>query len=820
MNIDAHRSGVGKEFEAVERGYDRRIRPFLMREEPNRVPEYDADLERLRRMKLAPGGELAVCFLGVAGVGKSTLINALVAGREMILPSGGIGPLTAQALTVRRGCRPCFEVEYHPPGQLWKIIFALERRLDPARKRPIPGEALSGDEGTDLVELDPAERVEIDAIVLDDEPASKGKLAEFIKQAQLMVTGTQDGQADLAYLADSLRVASGKPRARGTQTWPADEGRILRLRAALSLTQAGHSYRREGAADDFEFRDDLAEHAAGFLAPLIRKLDVTWDGDLASEEVVLVDLPGVGIANDIYRNVTHEWVRERARTVVLVVGNRGVTEPDAEMLRSSGFLNRLLYSFENPSDDPISLMVSIVRLDDSAETRWAAAKAKGVAGKKKRDYFAELCSEAAQKIRNDLRQELEKVWASAGFGQGQAQVIENLIQRLEIHPLSAVEFRKHLIGDEEDPSFLADPDQSNVPNLRASLLRQARERRATTKGRIGEECALFASKLERALDLIRAQWLEENRASQEAERLREEFLVFLEPLMEEFIRRQGAFRNFLKETLPEVIEKLVARARGEARTEISAYLQGLGMAHFKTLQDAVRRGGIFYGAKQIELPKDFALRFEVPIAEVWGKEILKRVRSETNRYADVCVMLLQDVVGRAHSQGAKFPTRVVEAQREVIKADAKNLESVGRTMVNELREEVSRSLVRGLEGPIRARCLKFVEANLEVGGGAKSRMLGLFGELADHATEEASVVAVEIILECFREVEQQILAVFARHKDPLDAVKEAIISSHEQWKKRSDAQRKRRVLDDLEAILASAPPDLGAEMSSLPEVAA
>ena len=63
-------------------------------------------------------------------MGKSTLINALVAGQEHILPSGGIGPLTALAMEVRYGDVPTFEAEYHTVGNLWQgIVFPLERAM-------------------------------------------------------------------------------------------------------------------------------------------------------------------------------------------------------------------------------------------------------------------------------------------------------------------------------------------------------------------------------------------------------------------------------------------------------------------------------------------------------------------------------------------------------------------------------------------------------------------------------------------------------------------------------------------------------------------
>ena len=87
--------------------------PFLEKLHPEKTAELDRDVTKLLDIERRLPTELSVCFLGTSGVGKSTLINGLVGGAMTLLPSGGIGPLTALALTVRYGRESRFEVRYH-----------------------------------------------------------------------------------------------------------------------------------------------------------------------------------------------------------------------------------------------------------------------------------------------------------------------------------------------------------------------------------------------------------------------------------------------------------------------------------------------------------------------------------------------------------------------------------------------------------------------------------------------------------------------------------------------------------------------------------
>jgi GTP-binding protein EngB required for normal cell division len=104
---------VQKQAEQLIEWYQTRARCVLERHRPEKIDEFDRDCKRLQAAAAVLGHDLSVCFLGSSGVGKSTLINALVADGETVVPAGGVGPLTAQALIVRYGEQLKLEVVYH-----------------------------------------------------------------------------------------------------------------------------------------------------------------------------------------------------------------------------------------------------------------------------------------------------------------------------------------------------------------------------------------------------------------------------------------------------------------------------------------------------------------------------------------------------------------------------------------------------------------------------------------------------------------------------------------------------------------------------------
>jgi vacuolar-type H+-ATPase subunit H len=619
------------------------------------------------------------------------------------------------------------------------------------------------------------------------------------RRAQLLVTGNQDEERELRYLLDCLREVPAGKRVWGTTLEDRDAKRLQQIRHALALAKNKLRYHTSDS-EDGNFAKALCDHATGFLAPLIKSLELHWNAPVLGQGITLVDLPGVGVMRDVNRDITRYWIRKKANALVVLVDHRGLHESVAEALRQSEFLNSLLYSADEPDDDPV-VMVAVTRIDDIANERYRQDKSK-----KKSQHFLEVAEEARQKIRHEMQRSLEAIWlAGDDIPEARRKVVENLLDRLQVHALSAPEYVRLLTDDEDDRSFLKSVDQSGVPRFIESLTTMVAERQVKANRRLEIQRALFVDSVSATLRVIQGLWESGSRAVEEAEKLKKELDFFLAPLRKEHHVRQGAYRTFLKKTVPQRIDDLVETASVKSSVQIYRYLEKLGSAHWATLRASVKRGGRYSGASDINLPTEFALRFEEPVAEVWGKEILKDIRKETKDYAGDSVALVEQVAEWALKQGARVQPKIVEAQRDYIRADAKRLESVGHEMVKEMRDEAKAQLINQIEGPIKRKCDDFVRRNLHVGSGVKQRILGLYRNLAEEVTKAAKDPATKILQHLFKEVEKEILDAFKERENPLEAVAEAIVSSQESYIKRGDAQKRGHVLEDLASVLHSMP---------------
>lgn len=750
------------------------VRPLFQKTEtPAALEELDKQATHLENLEQRNDRLFPICLLGQAGVGKSTLINTLIADNDIVVPSGGgTGPLTANALRVTHGDHPQFVVRYHSDKEINQTRFILEAEI---QRRIKSSETPSTAEvSTDL---------ELAEISLDADEQKRTRTEEAISRAVLLVAGTQSAQREITCLADALRLVLGQPSKFNTTFLREDLDRLQRIKEALKYGKAAYS-RSFDSENNPAFKHQLRDHACGFLAPLILEMSIHWPSDVLRESLELVDLPGIGILSDIFASVTSEYLRNRAKAVMLVVDSRGIRREDAELLRNSGFLNRLLHSSYDLASDPVALMVVAVKIDDVAVENWINDRAaNGIALKTKAQHFDEVVERCRTDIASRFQTFLREVWSNedGGITEGKNEVIQGILDQLHVFPVSAPQYRLHLSADaEEDKPFLKDVEATNIPALRQAIVEVAQRCVAERARREGEAKSRFFGQLRARLEVLSAQQNEETRAEAEIAEFKADLDEFLKPLQREFDTRRGGFRNFLRKTIPTQIEMRVKTASDASRKEIRSYLsKNIRDAHWKTLQAAVRHEGVFTGRRHINLPIDFALRFEEPVAEVWSRGILVDVRRETREFADYQSGAVTLVLEWARGHGMRVSTRLLEALVETVKQHRQQVNAVGREAVDELRDKVREQLIKQIEGPIRRKCRRFVEKNHDSGAGVRGRIIDLFEELAEDVVEAAAGPAVALLVERFREVDKEILAAFGEHADPVNEAAEALLQRKE-----------------------------------------
>jgi ElaB/YqjD/DUF883 family membrane-anchored ribosome-binding protein len=155
--------------------------------------------------------------------------------------------------------------------------------------------------------------------------------------------------------------------------------------------------------------------------------------------------------------------------------------------------------------------------------------------------------------------------------------------------------------------------------------------------------------------------------------------------------------------------------------------------------------------------------------------------------------------------GAQVNQLLLDNQQKRISNQAAQMNEVGKEAVDELRALVKQRLKDAIRKPIESACDKFVSDGNDIGTGVKSRILHLFNALAKQATEAAKDPAIDILQTNYKVVREEIQTTFEQWGDPLQDTANLIVERHEERLKRSDAQKRTRVLAELEAVFDVCP---------------
>ena len=796
-----------EETKALIAWYREKARPFLERSAPEKLSVLDSDAARLTSLAQAPEN-ITVCFLGHSGIGKSTLLNAIAAAEKQVLPAGGIGPLTAQATEVHYDSTPSFVAEYHDLAHLRTLLLRLVFALKHVRQRP--DDRAPSDSAGALNELDEATREELVAEfeAPDAEQSSEHKESAFkgyLKQAAQIITGNQLLSHSTDYLIDALRVTCGEQPVNNTVLDAADALRIAGVQRALKCAERKQLYERREDGDPRAFALELKDHAAGFLAPLIKTFRVGWPSDLLKHGVNLVDLPGVGIAQDVYRSITQTYIRDIARAVILVVGREGPTAEAVDLLRTSGYWNRLVGASDDPDSDPCTLLIAVTKVDDVAGEEWRNYS-EDDPRPKKREVYTRLVDQFKTRMRAQLADQL----GSIGITQNETVVAalssarEQILATLDVHPVSATEYRKLLLNDEEERAFLSQEDDTGIPQLRTRLIQLATQERKIHQLQLRDVSARLRKGIVGELTRLEEIWRARTRAADIAEKLERELESFLGPKKKERNLRAGAFREYLEATAQTRIRELVLEARVVAQEEINDFLRGLRDAHWATLKAAVKRGGTFDGKRVINLPDDIAERFQGPVAAVWSQKLLKEIRNRTATLADDDIVLVEETCSWAEDRTDIADVSVLlRNQRDRVARASAQMKEVGKEAVTDLRNIVKQKLSDSIQGPIKDACKSFVRKGSAAGQGVKKRILQLFDELALKATKDAQEPAVKILRDNFLVVRDDIRAAYEAWGDPLSDTADLIVQRHSERVDQANTQERDEILSKISDLLAN-----------------
>jgi GTP-binding protein EngB required for normal cell division len=354
-------------------------------------------------------------IVGLSGVGKSSLLNALIAPTHELLPSGGIGPLTGVPVRICRAPVATLRVRYH--GRAWL--------LDALSKIEGSGSAMSNDE-----------------------------LGRF----SLICTGDQYATRDPAWLAQAMRYALRLDGAKPPDETDRTLGRLRHVHELLP--QVGSVRQWDSESPDGTFFRLVHEHISGSSAALCETIELGWPSAMLENQVTIVDLPGLGMVRDSFSRHTSAWI-EQARAILVVTDRAGVTESMVTCLRCNGFLRRVVEG----NADLIGVVTKLDQVTDDVRRRDRTTRS-----------WSQCFRAIAEQAETELLSQLNAVLRSElGIPLGDHNSA-SLRAAIRVFGVSSREHQRVVARDPEDRPRLLIRESTGVPAVRRALAVLARLR--------------------------------------------------------------------------------------------------------------------------------------------------------------------------------------------------------------------------------------------------------------------------------------------------------------------------------------------------------
>lgn len=783
------------------------LRAFLADHKVANLSSLDQNAELLERA-LAQTGELRIGFVGESQVGKSTLVNALL--DRQALPSGGIGPLTAQATRVSHADENGLSVTYHAKQQLHQHAFAiarfLERRGDIKRKGDSEGDEVA-QPVADSDEPSPSARL-LEAVESSETegeaPSRKEDLGRYmLNQAKRILQAgnpdivAADSVSDLVLL-DGLRAILGQKLYGDEAALAPYHTRIAEVRALLG-THEDLSESSEGGPAPFN--KALRLRAAGWMSPLVAELQLRLRSTML-KSLSLIDLPGIGVLNDPAGQEAERFVRTEGDALVIVFRNSGVTETVAELLERTGVITKLLFG---GSDDvpAIQVVVAVTHLDDVAHSRYrelsAEAEENGEARPDRHALFQELSAEMSSKIREMIGDALRHSPAFDDLPEDQRatrhRVVASLCESMKVVCVASPDYLDLMLHRDDGGTFLKDPEATNVPDLRRHLVGLGHDAAHRRKQTILQFERTLSNALKDHLASI-AQMYEEGRgaAAQEFERFRDELTKAAEPLRLDMRAYHGESIGVLRTAVKSELKMVCKDAEIAAMKKLQRLTREGRTLHYASLKAALMRNGV-WDRRGVNYPESLTLTIVDSIASDWEPRVVEKVREEVRSLADRDLKLVERLCDAASQINAKIlADSPIDMQKKILQSNSRTAVAWTKEQLEELRKNVSTSLRVAVQKPIERACAKAIRVGAHAGTGAKERILTAFEEGGQDAIELAREEAETVLKKHYDKLLRGLSEGFLKENhDPVQMALDALTGEQITRARRSDAARKRVV---------------------------
>jgi hypothetical protein len=356
--------------------------------------------------------------VGMSGVGKSSLLNALISPTQDLLPAGGVGPLTGVPVRIFHSSTAMLRVRYL--GRSW-----VQGALDSLRGAPV------GMSSNDLLRF------------------------------SLACKETQYASRDSRWIEQAMRYTLDPDVAKPPDETPATRDALRAIHRVLNRHGSVHQW--DSPSADGAFFRRVHEHISGRSSALCESIEIGWPSILLETGVTILDLPGLGTVNDAYAHHTDRWV-EHARAILLVTDRSGVPESVAACLRRTGFLQRVI-------GGEADLIAVATKLDEIADDQRRAERSANACGPWSR-CFRSIVERAEAELRSQIDNILRYEQGHPGSTRGNA----NLPNAARVFGVSSREHQRVVQRDEEQRPKLHLAESSGVPGVLRAITALARLR--------------------------------------------------------------------------------------------------------------------------------------------------------------------------------------------------------------------------------------------------------------------------------------------------------------------------------------------------------